>query len=161
MIGLKSRTNAQDGFSLVELLTTLVILGALAAMAIPSFASQREKAQDTCAKSTLMAARTAMETYLVEYGSYLNVSQAKLHEIEPAVPMTGSCATVHQIVIGDAGGGECQGAPTAPTYCLMIRSSGGEDRAYVFNRFADGTITRICGATTGGQNGGSCHNGTW
>jgi type IV pilus assembly protein PilA len=155
------RNSAEDGFTLIEILVVILIVGILSAIAVPSFVNQREKAQDTCAKSLLMTARTAMETYLVDHGNYAGVTQTDLNTIESAIPTNGSCGTTNSLVIGDAGGGVCQNAPTAPSYCLMVLSPGGPNRPFVFNRFADGKITRICGALAGGQNGGSCAQGTW
>lgn len=156
-----TRISAQDGFTLFEILVVIMIIGVLTALAVPSFVNQREKAQDTCAKSLLMAGRTAMETYLTDHGNYSGVTLVKLNKIEPALPASGSCGTTNSLVVGDAGAAGCVGAPTASSYCLMVLSSGGPNRPYVFNRFVDGTITRHCGALAGGQNGGSCINGIW
>ena len=65
--------NNDEGFTLVELLVVIIIIGILAAIAIPVFLSQREKGYDSAVKSDLRNAATAQETVLTESGSYSNV----------------------------------------------------------------------------------------
>ena len=58
------------GFTLIELLIVVVIIGILAAIAIPQFASTKEKAFDASAKSDLRNLMTAEESYFYDYSSY-------------------------------------------------------------------------------------------
>ena len=60
---LRERSQGEGGFTLVELLVVMLILGLLAAIAIPSFFNQREKAKDADAKAAARTAQTAIETY--------------------------------------------------------------------------------------------------
>src|SRR5215204_6485397 len=68
----KLRARAQDekGFTLIELLVVILIIGILAAIALPAFLNQRGKAQDSEAKSAARTAQTAMETFYTDNQNY-------------------------------------------------------------------------------------------
>ena len=71
---LRERMGREEGFTLIELLVVMLILGILAAIAIPSFFAQRDKARDADAKAQVRTAETAIETYATDNGDdgYLN-----------------------------------------------------------------------------------------
>ena len=60
----------RKGFTLIELLIVVVIIGILAAIAIPKFASTKEKAYVTAMRSDLRNLMTAQESYFSDYGTY-------------------------------------------------------------------------------------------
>ena len=81
---------AQDesGFTLVELLVVMLILGLLAAIAIPAFFNQKGKANDADAKTFARTAETSMETYATDNnGNYGGVAAngSQLVNIEPSL----------------------------------------------------------------------------
>lgn len=69
----------EKGFTLIELLVVILIIGVLAAIAIPAFLSQREGAWEAQVKSDIANAVIAAETYSVNNnGSYLGLTDALL-----------------------------------------------------------------------------------
>jgi type IV pilus assembly protein PilA len=83
----KLRKRAQDekGFTLIELLVVILIIGILAAIALPAFLNQREKAQDSEAKSAVRTAQTALETFYTDNQTYVGATDAVIVGIEPAL----------------------------------------------------------------------------
>ena len=68
----KAMEEREGGFTLIELLVVIIIIGILAAIAIPVFLNQRKKGWDAQAKSDLRNAAVAEETWLTDNGSYTN-----------------------------------------------------------------------------------------
>jgi len=66
----KMQEENEEGFTLIELLVVIIIIGILAAIAIPVFLNQRQKGYDAGIKSDVTNAATAEETYLTDFGTY-------------------------------------------------------------------------------------------
>jgi type IV pilus assembly protein PilA len=117
--GMRKRAAGEAGFTLVELLVVMLILGILAAIAIPSFFNQTQKANDASAKSAAKTAQTAMETYRTDNsGSYVGATTALLRNIEPTLPAGGAGNPV--LTVTDTGGGAT--VPAATSYRVDVTS---------------------------------------
>jgi type IV pilus assembly protein PilA len=157
---LRHRAHGQEGFTLIELLVVILIIGILAAVAIPAFLGQKSKASDANVKSDINTAQNAEETYATSSASngYVAASPTNntaLTAVEPV--LTNAFATPENMTITLPSGGGYQISATDPSGVsfTMIRSS-------------TGGIVRQCTVSTG-QNSGGCNlsgtattgTGTW
>jgi type IV pilus assembly protein PilA len=125
----------EAGFTLIELLVVMLILGILAAIAIPAFFNQREKATDAQAKSAARTGETAMETYATEHGgSYASATPSILNGIEPTLQTTGA--------------NKIEVASTATTF--TVTSVSGNNTKFEITRNANGTVGFDCTPEEGG-----------
>jgi type II secretion system protein G len=137
---LRERMSSEEGFTLIELLVVMLIIGILAAIAIPTFFNQKQKAQDSNAKSMAHTAQTAIETYATDnQGAYTGANLAALQGIE---------ATVDNSVTAVSG--------TATGYGITVTNPT-TGHTFTITR-AGGGFTYTC--TPSGQ-GGCPTNGKW
>ena len=127
---LRQRIHGEEkGFTLIELLVVILIIGILAAIALPSFLSQRGKAQDSEAKSAVRNAQTAMETWFTDNQTYVGATPAILQGIEPALNNAQGLATSGLAV---------------NTFTVSVTSKSSAATVYSISRAATGVVSRTC-----------------
>jgi type IV pilus assembly protein PilA len=136
------RLSREDGFSLIELLVVLIIIGLLAAIAIASFTGEQDKAHDAEAKTAARSAQLAMETYFVDKKSYSGATRSELQIIQPSLVNAPNLTVV---------------SATANQFQLQTSSNSTAPVTFTVSRSANGTIARTCSP----QNTGGCKGGVW
>jgi type IV pilus assembly protein PilA len=133
---LRQLSSDEGGFTLIELLVVILIIGILAAIAIPSFLSQKNKAYDAGAKELARTAYTTMETYGTDHnGEYTGATVAELHAYESSIPTEEKTAN----------GGAYLKAPkvTGETFEVTAVAAHTKDE-FTIKRAASGEVERTC-----------------
>lgn len=161
---IRKRSNPRHGFTLVEILIVVIILGILAAIVIPQFTNASQNARESSLQSTLQTLRSQIQLYKLQHGDELPdlitdwtplteagswgtpaQSYGPYMQAIPVNPMNGN-STVLQGVVATGGAT----APTASGACGFVYDYGtnGSGTGLIYG--TDSTQTSIAGAISGG-----------
>lgn len=147
----KSIDEKDQGFTLIELLVVIIIIGILAAIAIPVFLNQRKKAVDASIKSDLHTIATALETYYTDAQQYpATVSQTAAGVVFDAVTGPPAIAAVTTKISQGNEFTVTTGGSTTDTYCIFgqnDRGTGGTANGFTYK--SDGGLVAGAAAATG------------
>lgn len=91
---LRARARNTDGFTLIELLVVVIILGILAAIAVPVFLSQRTRGTDAQAKADLRNIANEQDALLAGNGHYATLTEVEADGFRPSAQSGAATATV-------------------------------------------------------------------
>jgi type IV pilus assembly protein PilA len=143
--------NEESGFTLIELLVVMLIIGILAAIAIPTFFNQRNKASDSGAKEMAHTAQVAAETVATDNnGDYSTVSPTVLAGIDTSIK-TAPGSPPKPYVSAASG--------TTNSWSVTLTSSTGN--TFSIDRASNGNLTYTCTVPAGNDRGGCPSSGNW
>ncbi|CAB4625991.1 unannotated protein [freshwater metagenome] len=129
----KSMEEKDQGFTLIELLVVIIIIGILAAIAIPVFLNQRKKATEASMKSDLRSVANEMETYFVDNQAYATPTQtAQVVTVGTATVKVSASNTISNVAVGTG--------VVAGSYCLKAVSTN-TSAIWYYDSDAGGLVT--------------------
>jgi type IV pilus assembly protein PilA len=137
--------NEEKGFTLIELLVVILIIGILAAIALPAFLGQRAKGQDSEAKSNVRNVVSHMESCYATEQDYTDCTATHSDITGTGITVVNGAPTANSSEVGVSG-------QDSDSFTLVGASKAGNTFTYTKN---GGTVTKSCTGDDG------CNSSTW
>jgi type IV pilus assembly protein PilA len=149
---LQQGVRSDQGFTLIELLVVIMIIGILAAIAIPTLLNQKSKAYDASGKEMARTASLAAETFSTDHnGLYAGIEPSVLHEYDKAIQTAAGNNNAYLSIAKEQESGK--------GYVVTAVAPGTGADTFTITRNEKGEIFRTCKAET--SNKGGCPSGSW
>ena len=151
---LRERMESEKGFTLIELLVVILIIGILAAIALPAFLGQRVKGQDSDAKSNARNLVSQVESCFTDSQNYAACQTSAAGELDNTGLPLQDCG----VNVDPATGTVCVAGVNGNAYTITAMSKSSNKFRIVKN--SQGVTSRDCTVPSGGNKGG-CNGGSW